>query len=466
MPLYQTHPGPSQRCDFRDRSLGKATSDFPGALWSRIYSTLWYPALPFALIAAGGAVQNLRERSGRSPAAMDKIGDGRLRVWLHAASVGEIEGVRPVVRRLAQLRPDLDFVITTMTPTGRDAARRHLKGICQLAPFDHAPAVRAFLSHVRPVLVIITETELWPNFFLQSAAAGAGVVLVNARISSRSMSRYRLIRPLIARALRTAAAVLAQTALDAERFCQLGAAPERVAVTGNAKYDVLGDSPSPLRPELASFAEGRPIFIAGSTAPGEEQIVLAAYRALIEQFPSLALVLAPRHLRRIDEVGKVLRTEGLAYARASELNSPTVFSGARPDTACTRQAAAISPQILLLDTMGELRALYRHATIAFVGGSLMPGRGGQSLAEPANEAVPVLFGPYYENHRLLGGALIAAGAGSIVSDAAQMVDASVKWLGDAAARNAAGQRARSVMEQLAGSTAATVSYLCALLPGG
>lgn len=440
-----------------------AERDLRGAIWSWIYSSLWYPALPFALVAAGGDEQSRRERLGGVAPDADKINNGKLRVWLHAASVGEIEGARPVVQNLACIRPDLEFVITTMTPAGRDAARRRLNGVCQLAPFDHAAAVRAFVARIRPVLVIITETELWPNFFLQSAAANVRIALINARLSDRSMRRYRFIRPLLARALRRASAVLAQTVEDADRFCRLGAMPERVTVTGNAKYEVHGDS-LPLRPMLASFARGQPILIAGSTGPGEEQIVLAAFRDLAERFPSLALVLAPRHLQRIDEVERALRGAGLAYVRASESIPPAATSAIADEKAAVEHPAAGYPKVLLLDTMGELGAFYQRATIAFVGGSLMPGRGGQSLAEPANASVPVLFGPYYENHRQLGDSLVAAGAGRIVRDAAQLAEASATWLADEVARSAAGQRARSVMEQLAGSTATTVNYLCALLP--
>jgi 3-deoxy-D-manno-octulosonic-acid transferase len=448
-----------------------AEHDLRGTIWSWIYNSLWYPALPFVLVATGGDKQSRRERLGGVAPEADRIDDGKLRVWLHAASVGEIEGARPVIQNLARIRPDLKFVITTMTPAGRDAARRRLNGICQLAPYDHAAAVRAFVTRIRPVLVIITETELWPNFFLQSAAASAKIALINARLSTRSMSRYRLIRPLLAHALRSVSAVLAQTIEDADRFRWLGAAPERVVITGNAKYEVHGDLP-PLRPTLASFARGRPILIAGSTGPGEEQIALTAYRNLVEQFPSLALVLAPRHLQRIDEVERLLRSAGLAYIRASESN-PAAAPGAGPSVSSPvlshgggrrRECREGHPQVLLLDTMGELGAFYQRATIAFVGGSLMPGRGGQSLSEPANASVPVLFGPYYENHRQLGDSLIAAGAGRVVRDAAQLAEASAAWLADEGTRSAAGQRARSVMDQLAGSTATTVSYLCALLP--
>lgn len=403
-----------------------------------------------------------------------------------------------MIHHLTRCRPDLLFVITTMTSAGRDVARRRLNGICQLAPFDYRAAVRSFVARIRPVLLIIAETELWPNFFFQSAAAGSRIALINARLSTHSMDRYRYIRPLLARALSNASVVLAQTNEDAERFCRLGVRAERIAVTGNAKYEVDGDSP-PLRPELADFAPGQPVFIAGSTGPGEEQIVLDAFRKLAERFPSLALVLAPRHLQRIGEIERMLRGFGVTYMRASESTSAKESVARRTETAdrneihlekpvslqsrgetehrspgsgCLERDERIPepappgryPTVLLLDTMGELAAFYRRASIAFIGGSLLPGRGGQSLAEPANAAVPTLFGPHYENHRQLADALLAAGAGRVVRDATQLADASAVWLADEEARVFAGRQARSVMLGLAGSTAATVRHLCALLP--
>lgn len=408
---------------------------------------LWYLALPVALAASARDPDSRRQRLGRRASPASAIDHGRFRVWMHAASVGEIEGLRPVASRLAHVRPDLDFVITTMTRAGRDAAHRHLSGISQLAPFDHTRVVREFVARIRPVMLIITETELWPNFFLESAAAGARLALINARLSARSLRQYRLIRPLIARVLRSADVVLAQTTRDAERFRRLGARPERIAITGNTKYEIP-DHLHPLRPALASFARGRPILIAGSTAPGEEEIVLSAYRHLLERFPSLALILAPRHLERVEQIERRLRDAGLPCIRASASNN----------------LSQLSPHVLLLDTMGELGALYSRATVAFVGGSLRPGRGGQSLAEPAIASVPVLFGPYYENHRQLGDALLAAGAGSIVRNAMELAEASAKWLEDGSARTVAGRQARSVIERLAGSTATVVRYLCGLLP--
>jgi 3-deoxy-D-manno-octulosonic-acid transferase len=441
----------AQNCHGSARPRYQRKYDFPGAAWSGIYSALWYPALPIVLGIAGGGLNNWRERLGNA-VSHAAISSEHPRVWVHAASIGEIEGVRPVIQSLAQLRPDVDFVITTMTLAGRDAAHRRLNRTCQLAPFDHPGIVRSFLARTRPTLLIIAETELWPNYFLQSAAAGARIAVINGRVSRRSMTRYRIIRPLIARALACADVVLAQTALDADRFQRLGAEPGQVAVTGNAKYEIVSDS-SALRPALAAFTGGRPILIAGSTGPGEEEIVLTAFRELARSFPSLALVLAPRHLQRTAEVEQILRAAGLSYRRASALDSSE--AGHSPLDCC----------VLLLDTIGELSDLYHRATIAFVGGSLTPGRGGQSLAEPANASVPVLFGPYYENYRQLGDALVAAESARVVHDAAQIVEASAKWLADRQACAAAGQRARSVMEQFAGNTAITVRYLCGLLSG-
>ncbi len=456
--------------EWREISGNHARND-TGALWSRFYNIVWSPAMPLALFLAGGDAQSRRERMGRASLAADPSGRGKLRVWTHAASVGEIEGVRPIAQQLASLRPNLEFVTTTMTAAGRDAARRRLTGTTLLAPFDHPAAVRRFLSCIRPALLMVTETELWPNFFFEAAAAGVRVALINARLSARSMRRYRLVRPLIARALSNAQFILAQTEADAARFRHLGAPPERIIVTGNAKYEVRGDLP--LRPALTSFAAGRPILIAGSTAPGEEQIVLTAYRRLVAQYPTLALVLAPRHLERNHEVERILQATGLRYVRASELDdAPEVSEHQDKGLEQTERmrlaepcvATKVGPDVLLLDTMGELSALYKRATVTFVGGSLTPGRGGQSLAEPANASVPVLFGPYHENHRQLGDALVAAECGRVVRNAIQLAEASAQWLGDEAARIAAGHRAQSILQQFAGSSAATVGYISSLLP--
>jgi 3-deoxy-D-manno-octulosonic-acid transferase len=419
----------------------------------RVYNALWYPALPFALIAAGGLnAQNRRQRLAASE--LNQLGDrpDSLRVWIHAASVGEIEAVRAVVMGLARDFADAAVFVTTMTIAGRDAARRRIPDLAgvQLAPLDCAALVRSFLARLRPRLVLIAETELWPNFFIESARAGAKVAVVNGRISARSMGRYRLVRPLLADALAQANMILAQTQSDADRYVQLGAARDRVFVTGNTKFDLDGARVN-VRIALTEFAGGRQLFVAGSTAPGEGRLVVNAFSNLSARFPMLALVIAPRHREDAAEIEDDLHAAGLAYLKASAL----------PSSATGRATGNAS--VLLLDTMGELRGLYPLAAIAFVGGSMTLSRGGQNLAEPASVSVPVLFGPHYENQRQVGDALLEAGAARIVEDSAQLESTCAEWLSDEVARQAAGARARQVMEQLGGGAAATLRHLKTLL---
>jgi len=418
----------------------------------RIYNALWYPALPFALFFAGGRDQrNRRERLGRAIVAGRSAVADEIRVWVHAASVGEIEAVRSVVLGLIREIPRAAITVTTMTIAGREAARRRLPGVsaCQLAPLDCPLAVRGFIAGVRPQLLLIAETELWPNFFFESARAGSRIAIINGRLSERSLARYRTIRPLIEPALAQADLVLAQSPGDASRFISLGAPHTRVFVTGNTKFEPGGASDSDLRPALREFAAGQPILVAGSTARGEERMVLNAWRNLADRFGGLALVIAPRHLERVTEVEDELRAAGVPWIRASSLSE---FTPARS-----------GQNVLLLDTMGELRALYSRAAVAFVGGSMAPARGGQNLAEPAAWGVPVMFGPHYENQRMVGEALIESGGGRVVVDGAQLESTAAEWLADDALRGAAGDRARRVLEHLAGAAASTLQHLKSLL---
>jgi 3-deoxy-D-manno-octulosonic-acid transferase len=468
-------------------------------LLAALYNALWYPAFPFALLASGGR-EGLDRRERMGTAALPTTSPGAPRFWIHAASVGEVEAVRPVALGLMREYPDAVVVVTTMTSAGRAAAVRRIPGAaaCRLAPLDCALSVRSFLAAVSPQIVVIAETEIWPNYLIEAARSGAKVAVVNGRISARSMRRYRYIRPLIAEALAHTDLVLAQTGDDADRFCALGAPFARVAVTGNTKFDLGGDAP-PLRSALVQFCAGRPVLVAGSTAPGEERMILTAYRNLLERFPALALVLAPRHLDRADEIANEIRAAGFSFDQASSMSADaTPGLAPRPDSAASRTSAAPSraasglasdslssltnaaPQVvlgaahdsssasprasvLLLDTMGELRALYSHATLALVGGSLTPLRGGQNVTEPAAVGVPVMFGPHYENQQQAGDAILAAGGGAVVADAAQIESTCAEWLDDPAARSAAGVNALRAVGHLSGGVAATISHLKALI---
>ncbi|HTQ25100.1 MAG TPA: glycosyltransferase N-terminal domain-containing protein [Candidatus Binataceae bacterium] len=412
-----------------------------------LYNALWYPALPVALALSGGALDAAarRARLGRAWAGDNTAPPEEPRIWAHAASVGEVGALGAVASALVRERPGATLVVTTMTAAGREAARRALPGARAhlLAPLDCRAALGHFLGALRPTLVLIAETELWPNYFIESHRAGACLAIVNGRISARALSRYRCVRPLLREALECADRVLAQTPEDAERFLALGAIADRVVVTGNTKFDLASLVAAPLRPALDAFAVGRTVLVAGSTAPGEEQVVIDAWRELSARFDRLALVVAPRHLGRIAEVEALLGAARIEYAKASAQDAD----------------GAAAARVMLLDTMGDLRAMYGRGAAAFVGGSLAPGRGGQSLAEPAAAAVPVLFGPFHENQRAIAAALLEARAGAVVRNAAELVRSVSALLDDDAARRAAGRAAKAVVERMAGGVAATLAEL-------
>jgi len=422
------------------------------AAWAAkaLYNAAWYPFLPIALMISGGrAPQARRQRLGRGGALAH---DGpRMRIWLHAASVGEIEAVRPIALGLLQSEPRPALVVTTMTATGCEAAARRITGAaaCRLAPLDHPLAVRAFLTAVAPHLVLIAEAELWPNYFIESRRAGAGVALVNARMSMRSLKRYRLMHPLWAAALRCADLIAVQSQTDADRYLALGAPGERIVVTGNTKFGpVDGGGDAGLDPALQGFAAGGATLIAGSTAPGEEEQVLAAYSELRERFGGLRLVLAPRHLERVAEIEELLRRRELLYVKATALKAGANGNGAA---------------ILLLDTLGDLRLLYQYGTLAFVGGSLFDGRGGQNLGEPAAAGIAVLFGPFHQNQQETAQALLARGGGAVVRDAQDLARTASRLLGDESVRREQGVKAHEVYLSLSGGAARTLEELRALI---
>ncbi len=416
----------------------------------KIYNALWYPALPFALALSGAAgdAQSRRARLGRAY----NVNGGTpsaLRVWAHAASVGEVGALRPLVTGILGERPGATVVVTTMTAAGLEAARRAIPGADAhlLAPLDWRYALGPFLAALRPTLVLITETELWPNYFVESHLCGARIAVVNGRISPRAFRRYRFLRPLLREMLACADLILAQTDGDAQRFLALGAPPEHVVVTGNTKLDPESLIPPPMRPQLSAFAAGRALLVAGSTAPDEEQIVIDAYCELRRRFVDLALALAPRHLERVPEIKRILYGGRLDYLSASAIGT----------------GDCRNTSVLLLDTMGELRALYTRASVAFVGGSITPGRGGQSLIEPAAAAVPMIFGPFHDSQAAIAAALLETGAGVVVRDAAELAHAATAWLGNEAERIAAGRRARTVVERMTGGVAATLTHLRPLI---
>ena len=329
-------------------------------------------------------------------------------VWIHAVSVGEVQACAPLVGVLRQRYPDLPLTVTAVTPTGAARARALFGGAAQVryVPFDLPGAVRRFFARVQPRLAVIVETELWPNLYRECGRRRVPLVLASARLSARSVGRYRRLGALFRDTLSQAAVVAAQATGDAERFQALGADPASTHVTGNLKFDFelppqTVERGARLREQ---YAPARALWVAGSThGGGEEQTLLEAQRRVRALHPEALLVLAPRHPPRFAEVAALLHQGGVSFVRRSQ--------GAA--------AAAHTCEVLLLDSLGELLDFYAAADVAFVGGSLVP-IGGHNLLEPAALGVPILTGPYNSNSEEIARLLIASGAAEVVRDAATL----------------------------------------------
>jgi len=324
-------------------------------------------------------------------------------IWVHAVSLGEVTAAAPVIQGLAARHPHVPIVLTTSTPTGRERALALFGAGVRVSylPYDTPGAMRRWVTRIRPLLVVIMETELWPNLFHECRRNGIPVVLANARLSPRSVRRYRrfgaLFRDLFAGDTRVAA----QSAEDAERFIAIGADPSRTCVIGNVKFDRTVDETQAARGTALRAASwpARPSWIAGSTHAGEEEVVLTAHAALRAAQPSALLLLVPRHPERFGGVAELLASRGVPFERRSA-------------------GAPVMPEcpVLLVDSVGELAFLYAAADVAFVGGSLVP-VGGHNLVEPAALGVPVVTGPYQDNGRDVAELLERAGAVQCVADA-------------------------------------------------
>jgi 3-deoxy-D-manno-octulosonic-acid transferase len=417
----------------------------------RLYSWLTYCAVPFAFAAVlwrgwrdRGYWRGLGERfgyGGRIPTAGN--------IWLHAVSLGEMSAAAPLARALRAAYPQHPLVLTTATPTGWARARGLFgDGVdIRFLPYDTPGAAARLLDRIQPRLAIIMETELWPNLFKECERRGVPLVLASARLSARSVSRYRRFGGLFRGIFSASSLIAAQTREDAGRFAAIGAQSARIHVVGNIKFDVepsagVMDRGRELRAQLGG---SRPTWIAGSTHAGEEEQLLAAHA----QLPGDALLLlVPRHPQRFDGVAQLLRSRGLRFTRRS--------AGGAPDAAT---------QVVLVDTVGELAALYASADVAFVGGSLVP-IGGHNLLEPAALGLPVLTGPYYSNSRDIARLLLDRGAALEVADARALERALARLLADPEERRRRGASGRDIVEANRGSVARLLALMEPLLPAG
>jgi 3-deoxy-D-manno-octulosonic-acid transferase len=401
-------------------------------------------AAPWLLLTArlrGKSRPSVASRLWWHPPSLPRQG-----VWIHAVSVGEVGVARPLLQELRQRFPHLPLVLSATTATGlATAAGAQLADAVVPLPLDLPGPVRRSLDAARPRAVVLVETELWPELLHACGQRNLPVVLANARISDRSFAGYRRCRRLLAPLLRPLTLALAQSEEDARRLVAIGVSEEKVRVAGNIKFDATPPREHPaVAKAIREAALARPIVVAGSTMPGEEELVLSAVQQLPHTPPPF-LLLAPRHPERAERVAELVAQRGLRCRLRSRL---------------AQEEGEVD--VVVLDTVGELAALYSVGCLAFVGGSLVP-TGGHNPIEPARYGIPIVSGVHVRNFAAVYREFVAAGAARLVRSAEELGQVLHRWLADQEEAAAVGQRAASLLRRHAGATARVVDALQPLL---
>jgi len=426
-------------------------------LYSALLAVLLVLTLPYWLLQMlrhGKYRAGLRQRFGAVPPALAGRGP-KPAIWVHAVSVGEVVASSAVVKALRQTFPSHRVLISTTTSTGQKlAAQRFGAENVFYFPLDFAFAIRPYLDALRPELVVVAETEFWPNFLRLAKRSGARIAVINCRISDRSLPGYKRLRfwlpRLLEKSLDNIDLFLAQTEEDARRLIEIGAAESKVTVVGNLKFDAtpprLPAIVASLRDSF-SYSEARPVLVCGSTLEGEEGPLLSAFRNILANHPKAVMMLAPRHPERFMEVAALVEQLGFRMWRRS------LWSG-----------EALTGGVFLVDSIGELAALYSLATVAFVGGSLVP-RGGHNILEPALYGVPVVTGNHYDNFRDVVNFFASRNAVRIVG-VADLPLVFLELIESVGERTTLGQNARAAFESQRGATGRTISSVLHLLGMG
>jgi len=425
----------------------------------------------FQMLRHGKYRSGLAQRLGRIPRWLDTLRseDGAPpAIWIHAVSVGEVLAVSGLVEGIRRRFPRHRVMMSTTTDTGQALARKLFgnEGVFYF-PMDFAFAIRPYLRALKPQLVVLAETEFWPNFLRQVHDSGAFLVVVNARLSDRSWPKYQRFRWALRKMLAHVDLFLAQTEEDRTRLQSLGAASDRVQVTGNLKFDMTLPAPPPIVESLRrSLLQDRagPVLVCGSTVEGEEPLLLKAFENVRVAHPRAVMILAPRHPERFDSVAKLLVEMGIAFRRRSAWASQDTTGQDRAGEEWPAEPPAGEPiagSVLLVDTIGELAALYALADIAFVGGSLVP-RGGHNILEPALHGVAIVVGQHTENFRDIVGLFQSRDAVRVVGPA-ELPLTLMDLLANRDERVALGRRAAETMRSQTGATLRTIDALEKLL---
>jgi len=422
-------------------------------VYSALLGLFLFVTVPYWLLQMlrhGKYRAGLRQRLGGVPAALSGSGD-KPGIWIHGVSVGEVVSASGVVQALTRRFPGYRVFVSTTTTTGQSlAARRFGPENVFYFPLDFEFAIQPYLQAIRPKLVVVAETEFWPNFLRLTKASGARIAVVNGRISDRSLPGYKRFRRWLPKVLRQVDLFLAQTDEDRRRLVEIGAPEERVSVSGNLKFDVAPPkAPAIVESLQENFRETGvgPVLVCGSTLEDEEGTLLSAFRNILVNHPRAVMILAPRHPERFEEVAALVEKLGFRMSRRS-LWSGEVLAGS----------------VFLLDTIGELAAIYSLATVAFVGGSLVP-RGGHNILEPALYGVAVVTGNHYENFRDIVNFFQSRNAVRVVG-LAELPLTFIELIENPSAREALGRNALAALESQRGATERTVAALAELMGGG
>jgi len=421
-------------------------------LYDLILLALTLVLIPYYLVRGafrGKIRRGIRERLGIYAAGRLAPLQGKRVIWIHAVSVGETRAAIPLVKALRKTWPDAALVISNVTETGQQIARGIMETDLSLFfPYDLSWVVRRVLRRVNPALIVIVETEIWPNFTREAQRMAIPIALVNGRISDRSFPRYRALRPLFKPILQDFSAFCMQTELDGERIASMGAPAERIEVTHNLKFDM--QAPVPDVAAVAALKEtyrlpaDLTVWVAGSTHPGEEEIVLQVYRDLVSAGVNIVLVLVPRHPERCRGLAEELASRGVQCTLRSAIDG--------------RAEPLRAGEVLLVDTIGELMKFYAVSDLIFVGGSLVS-VGGHNILEASLLKKPVIFGPYMHNFKEISRLVLAAQGGVQVADAPELAVAVRRLIEDPVLRQSLGEGGNGLLRENAGATERTLATL-------
>lgn len=415
-----------------------------------IFSIIYLPTLIFK----GKLHREFPERFGIYGSVKERaLLSGRDRIWIQAVSVGEVALCKSLIPLLKEKFPGNDLVVSTITKTGNDLAKRLFSkdGVIIYFPLDFSFTVRRALKYIKPRIYIMVETEIWPNLISELSRNSVPSMMINGRISDRSIGKYRLVRHFLKNVLFKIRVFCMQDTIDAERVVSLGAPPGRVMVTGNMKFDAEVSDNTGTRDVVRrslGLNENDPLLVAGSTHHGEEEMIVGAFKELNSEFPQLKLLIAPRHIERVEEIERVISESGFESERVSRLNG--LRTDAERSGICSKSAND-ERRIMVLDTIGHLNEAYSAATLVFVGGSLVK-HGGQNPIEPAVLGRAILFGPHMFNFKYITGILLKESAALQVAGKEELIKDLKMLLKDPVKRSGLGDNAKRAIARNRGAT--------------